>query len=101
MSRSKIVPAEFRAVPEIAEALQLAEESSYSEGELNTYQAYWRAVSTEKTLFEGRYREGKAEGILLIAKRLLASGMSIEQVAKLTDLSSAHLIQIHLEQPFK
>ena len=49
-------------IPEISEAVVLAEEAAYSLGELNAYESYWDAVRTEKTLFIGKYEEGRAEG---------------------------------------
>jgi predicted transposase/invertase (TIGR01784 family) len=50
------------AVKEISEAVQLAEEIAYSPAELQFYEDYWNAVSTEKTLLSGRYDEGLAQG---------------------------------------
>ena len=49
-------------VPEILEAIHLAEQSAYNLGELNAYETYWDTVRTEKTLLIGRYDEGRAEG---------------------------------------
>lgn len=49
-------------VPEIAQAVELAEESAYTPGELTLYESYWDQVSREKTLIMNKYAEGKAEG---------------------------------------
>lgn len=92
--QTREVPAELMSVPEISEAIKLAEEVAYSEGELNAYQSYWDAVSTEKTLLSGRYdeglRKGKAEGKkqtqLAIAKKLLEQQMSLITIKEITDL---------------
>jgi predicted transposase/invertase (TIGR01784 family) len=54
---------ELLAVPEISEAVALAEEAAYTPGELEAYQSYWDAVSTEKTLWIGKYDDGLVEGI--------------------------------------
>jgi|GEM_PF-1054974 len=43
----------LNAVPEIAEALSLAQESAYTPKELISYSAYWDAVSRERTFFTG------------------------------------------------
>jgi predicted transposase/invertase (TIGR01784 family) len=51
------------AVPEIEEAINLAQESAYTLSELQAYESYWDAVSVEKTLKNASYREGKAEGL--------------------------------------
>ena len=88
-------PEEFFAVPEISEALNLAEQAAYSDGELNAYETYWDNVSREKTLLSGKYEEGREEGRVEgeltkarnIALNLLKSGMSITDVAKMTGLS--------------
>jgi len=50
-------------MPEIAQALELAEESAYTPGELNLYESYWDQVSREKTLIMDKYAEGLAEGL--------------------------------------
>jgi predicted transposase/invertase (TIGR01784 family) len=77
--KTVIVPKELLEVPEISEAVVLAEEVAYTEGELNAYETYWDAVRTEKTLLIGRYDEGKAEGLAEGRVEGLAEGM--EKVA--------------------
>lgn len=59
---TQYVDPELFSVPEISEALSLAEEAAYSLSELQAYEAYWDAVSTERTLIRGRYEEGLEEG---------------------------------------
>ena len=56
------VSQELLDIPEIAEAIGLAEESAYTPGELNLYESYWDQVSREKTLIMDKYAEGLAEG---------------------------------------
>src|SRR3990167_6774395 len=60
--KTTAVSSDLLAVPEIAQALALAEESAYTPGELNLYESYWDQISREKTLIMGKYAEGKAEG---------------------------------------
>ena len=60
--RTKTISQELLNVPEIAEAVALAEESAYTEGELEVYQGYWDQVRREKTLIADKYKEGRAEG---------------------------------------
>lgn len=48
--KTKTVPAELLANPEIAKAVSEIEESAYTEGELLGYDDFWDAVSVEKTL---------------------------------------------------
>lgn len=93
------VAKELLEVPEISEAVVLAEEVAYTKAELNTYETYWDAVRTEKTLMIGKYDEGKAEGLAEgiekgmekmqreIARNLLKSGISVEIVMEGAGLS--------------
>lgn len=85
-------------VPEIAQALELAEESAYTPGELGLYESYWDQVSREKTLMSGKLAEGialgkalgKAEGEILarhaIAKHMLEQGIAVDIVLLSTGL---------------
>jgi predicted transposase/invertase (TIGR01784 family) len=61
--KTTTVSQELLDVPEIAQAIELAEESAYTPGELNLYESYWDQVSREKTLIMDKYAEGKAEGL--------------------------------------
>ncbi len=64
-------PEEIRAVedeiasqsPEIAQAVELAGDAGFTLAELDAYDRYWDAVSTERTLIAGKYREGHEEGL--------------------------------------
>lgn len=60
--KTTTVSQELLDIPEIAQALELAEESAYTPGELNLYESYWDQVSREKTLIMDKYAEGLAEG---------------------------------------
>lgn len=100
--KTRIVSPDLLEVPEICEAVSLAEEVAYTPGELNTYEAYWDSVRTEKTLLVGRYEEGlaegKAEGLAegrmegqnaekrAIAQKLFELGFPLEDIAKVTSL---------------
>ena len=113
---------ELLQVPEINEAVSLAEESGYSVSELDTYYQYWDTVSTEKTLMEGKYAEGeakgraegKAEGKAVgkaegkaeghaqgaeekadqIARSMKASGMNIADIARYTGFTEDEVKQM-------
>jgi predicted transposase/invertase (TIGR01784 family) len=56
------VSQELLDVPEIAQAIELVQESAYTPAELSIYQSYWDQVSREKTLMHDKYTEGRAEG---------------------------------------
>ena len=81
--------------------------SGFSDAELRAYDKFWDSVSVERTLIDDSYQKGKekgkeegiAEGMekgraegkheanTETAQRLLAMGLSAEQVAKATQLS--------------
>ena len=85
------VPADMLANPEINKALEELEITAFTDAELRTYDKFWDAVRVEKTLQGDSYDEGLAEGKkqekLDTAKRLLAMGLSAEQVAQGTGLT--------------
>ncbi len=97
--QTREVSDELKAVPEIKEALHLSEESAYNEGELFAYEAYWKAISTEKSLFQGYYRKGKEEGKeeglqqerLAIARNMLNHQMNDALILQITGLSQTEL----------
>lgn len=96
--KTREIDPELLKVPEIKEAIALAEESSYTPGELEYYESYWKQVSSEKTLISERTAkalaegkaEGKAEGArensLTIARAMKIEGMSIDMISKFTGL---------------
>lgn len=59
--KTRTVDPELLAVPEIQEAIQLSEESAYTEAELAAYETYWDTVSTERTMLSERYQLGKSQ----------------------------------------
>ena len=64
--------------------------SGFSDAELRAYDKFWDSVSVERTLLDDRYQKGKEEGKheanTETAQRLLAMGLSAEEVAKATQL---------------
>ncbi len=101
--KTETVDSELEKVPEIKEALSLVQESAYSIGELQAYEDYWKAVSSEKTLMSGNFRKGEAKGLakglakgsqetrLLIAKNMLDQNMPHSLILQLTGLSPEQL----------
>lgn len=93
-SNTREVPAEWLNVPEIKQALNLAEESAYSPEELEMYEKYWDAISIEKTLVGDAWKEGLEEGrqqaIREMAINLLnMNTLTDDQIATATGLSLA------------
>ena len=69
--------------------------SGFTDAELRAYDKFWDSVSVERTLIDDSYQkgkekgraEGKHEANTETAQRLLAMGLSAEQVAKATQQS--------------
>jgi predicted transposase/invertase (TIGR01784 family) len=100
--KTREVAPELLAVPEIKEAVKLVEESAYAPNELQAYESYWDAVSVEKTIKGDSYRDGETKGLAkglaegeakllnekkVIAKKLLAQGLSKDVVKEITGLT--------------
>ena len=89
------VPAEFLENPEISKALEEVKISAFTDEELRAYDKFWDRVSSEKTLMEGRYDEGKlageAEKAVEIAKKMKAAGMDVETISKMTGVSKEEI----------
>lgn len=82
------VPAELLENPEISKALEEVKISAFTDEELRAYDKFWDWVSSEKTLMEGRYDEGKlageAEKAVEIAQKMKAAGMDVETICEMT-----------------
>ena len=96
--KTTTVSQDLLAVPEIAQALELAEESAYTPGELNLYEGYWDQVSREKTLIMDKYAEGKAEGKDMrsaeIAINMLKDNEPLDKISRFTGLSEETIAKI-------
>jgi predicted transposase/invertase (TIGR01784 family) len=97
--KTKTVSKELLEIPEIARAVELAEESAYTPGELQYYESYWDQVRREKTIIIDKYEEGKEAGIIegeakgrieekrKMAKRLLRCGVPMDVVVEGAELT--------------
>ena len=105
-SNTKEIPTDLLNDPEIGKAVEELEISGFTDAELRAYDKFWDSVSVERTLIDDSYQKGKekgkeegiAEGMekgraegkheanTETAQRLLAMGLSAEQVAKATQL---------------
>ncbi|MBX9742489.1 MAG: Rpn family recombination-promoting nuclease/putative transposase [Chthoniobacterales bacterium] len=95
--KTEVVDPSLLEVDSIKEALSLLEVASYNEAELLAYDKGWDAVSTEKTLLNGRYKEGKAEGKAEMIHNLYRMGVPLEQIVTAAQLSHSE-VQIILEK---
>ena len=88
--QTKKIPPELLEVPEIQEAIELAQESSYTVAELEYYESYWKQVSSEKSLINSAKMEGLTEGLaqgkIEIAKKMKKEGLPKELIARITGL---------------
>ena len=73
--QTKTIDPELLTIPEIKEAIDLAEEAAYSPAELEAYEGYWKAVSSERTMRDESRREGKIEGKTGVALLMKREGM--------------------------
>ena len=101
-SNTKEIPSDLLNDPEIGKAVEELEISGFTDAELRAYDKFWDSVSVERTLLDDRYQkgmekgmkqgreegraEGKHEANTETAQRLLAMGLSAEQVSKATQL---------------
>jgi predicted transposase/invertase (TIGR01784 family) len=93
--KTEVVDPSLLEVDSIKKAISLLEISSYSEAELFAYDKSWDAVSSERTLLSGKYKEGLAEGKAKgkeeERKRFVISmhhsGLPMEQIAQIAALS--------------
>ncbi len=100
------VPQDLLDNPETSKALEAVEESAMNKEERWAYEDFWDKLGAERLLFEDSNKisraEGKAEGLkegkaeekLASAKRLLAMGLSPEQVAQGADLPLEKVMEL-------
>ena len=94
--KTKTVPAELLANPEIAKAVSEIEESAYTEEELLGYDDFWDAVSVEKTLAGRLERLTKAnddakEKLKVTSSQLEATSSQLEATSSQLEATSSQL----------
>src|SRR3990167_6320100 len=98
--KTKVIAEDLLAVPEIAQAIELSEESAYTPGELALYESYWDQVRREKTLMVDKFDEGKAEGkaekSLEVAHKLLELDVPIDIIIRSTGLTREEIEKINI-----
>lgn len=93
------IPEDFKEFPELVQALEISQESGFTLPQLEYYNSYWDAVSTQRTLVDSHFEKGlekgemiglekgKLEQSLITAKAMKTDGMSAAVIAKFTGLS--------------
>lgn len=92
--KTQEVPAELLESPEISKALEEVKISAFTAEELRAYDKFWDRVSSEKTLMDGRYDEGKQDKALEIAQNLKSAGMDVDTICKMTGLSKEEIEEL-------
>ena len=91
----QVIDAALTQDRDIAEALDLVEQSAYTEAELDGYHSLQNQATTHISMLHDSRAEGKAEGELAkaraIAAILLTQGLALEQVAAATGLTVQQL----------
>jgi predicted transposase/invertase (TIGR01784 family) len=83
---------------QIREAIELLQESAYSQSELLAYDKYWDSISIERSLLADSFIEGKAEGIELMIVNGYNAGGTIEflsAMAQISDDEVKNILQKH------
>ncbi len=100
------IPSEFSDIPELCEAIELTQESAYTRGELEAYDQYWDAVSTEKTIKVDARAEGEQIGIVKgeqigidrrnreVALKMIAKKKEDAEILELTGLTLNELNEL-------
>ena len=96
--KTRQIPEEFLENPEIKRAVEIVEESAYSEAEMYAYDKFWDTIRVEQAFVdeaEIRYGMGIEKGAKETkrenARRMKADGMTVELIAKYTDLTAEEI----------
>lgn len=92
---TKESPVELASDALVAKALELVEESAYTDAEIYAIEKYWDQISRERTIENAAERrgleKGRAEGVLDTARNLKQLGVPFETIAQATGLSLAEI----------
>ena len=98
--KAKKAPADLLDNRETCQALEIVEESAYSEAEMLAYDRYWDQVRRDKALIDDlddarakldaatAERDAAVEKLRQSARQMKADGMAVETIAKYTGLSA-------------
>ncbi|MBP5458439.1 MAG: Rpn family recombination-promoting nuclease/putative transposase [Paludibacteraceae bacterium] len=89
-TETKEVPQELMESPEIRKALKIVEHRAYTDEQLAVYDHFWDMIATERTLINGTYRRGIADGeYSLLTKQVMAKkekGMTTSEIAEMLEV---------------
>lgn len=100
-------PQDLLDVPEIYEAVKLAEEAAYTSGELDAYNSYWLSIKRENAILhaanekglkqgleqglEQGLKQGELKGKIETAKAMLELGIDIQLILQATQLTKEQI----------
>lgn len=95
-------PADLMADPEVKQALEIVEESAYSEAQLNGYEHFWDSVRTSEMFYSDARSDGMEEGMKegaektkkAIAEKMKSKGLDVDTIADMTGLSREEVEQL-------
>ena len=73
--KTREVPPELLADPEVKKAVNAVEESAFTEAQLLGYEKFWDIISVEKTLYNSAIRKGMTKGIQKGMEQGMAKGI--------------------------
>ncbi len=89
----------------IKKAISVLEELNFSKKERDNYEAHLKWLRAEasgiKKAEEKKFAEGKAEGIILVAKNMLNKGIGIESISEITGLTVEEIQALQLSKDSK
>ena len=95
---TKEVPEELLENPDVKRAVEIVEESAYSESEMYAYDKFWDAIRVEQAFVdeaEIRYEIGVEKGVkdanLNNARKMKAKGYSVEDITEITGLTTGEI----------
>lgn len=104
--RTREVPEDLLANPDVRRAVESLEESAFNESQLLGYEKFWDTISVEKTLFSSGKKEGieigREEGIekgriqekYEIARQMKTDNMPVEMIVKYSGLSEEEIARL-------
>ena len=90
------VPKELLENELTREAVEYMNRAAYTKEQLATYDKWKLDVMTERGAINDARKEGKMEGVLEIALKMLEKGMSMEDITVMTGLSKQQIEQIQI-----
>ncbi|MBO7132720.1 MAG: Rpn family recombination-promoting nuclease/putative transposase [Bacteroidales bacterium] len=92
--KTREVPDELLDNPEIKKALDIVEQSAFSDVQLTAYEKFWDSVRVERALTDGVREEAERNKAIEITRNLKAMGLSVKDIAKATGLSEEEITKI-------